>query len=72
MGEKSRSTTVTNRMSEDNLENLPSIDDITGDNSELPSIDDFIVEEPITNRSNDPGKQGGFGSGEGQEEEEEE
>ena len=59
-------------MSEDNLENLPSIDDITGDNSELPSIDDFIVEEPITNRSNDPGKQGGFGSGEGQEEEEEE
>ena len=53
-------------MSEDNLENLPSIDDITGDNSELPSIDDFIVEEPITNRSNDPGKQGGFGSGERQ------
>ena len=58
-------------MSEDNLENLPSIDDITGENSELPSIDDFIVEEPVTNRSNNPGEQGGFGGGAGQEEEEE-
>ena len=62
---------------------LPSIDDFTEDNSELPSIDDlikeeelpsieeFVVEEP-TMRANDPGEQGGFGGGAGQEEGEEE
>ena len=64
-------------------ENLPSIDDFTEDNSKLPSVDDiikeenlpsieeFVVEEP-TMRANDPGEQGGFGGGAGQEEEIEE
>ena len=52
---------------------LPSIDDFAEDNSNLPSADDiikeenlpsveeFIVEEP-TMRANDPGQEGGFGS----------
>ena len=55
-------------MSDDNIENLPSNNDFFEEKNpeELPSIEEFITEEPITNRSNDPGKQGGFGSGEGQ------
>ena len=40
-------------MSDDNIENLPSINDFLERKSEeLPSIDDFIEKEPITNRSN--------------------
>ena len=60
---------------------LPSIDDFAEDNSnlpsaediikeeDLPSVEEFIVEEP-TMRANDPGEQGGFGGGAGKEEEE--
>ena len=61
-------------MSDDNIENLPSIDDFfEEENSEgLPSIEEFITEEPIANRANDPGEQGGFGGGAGKEEEEDE
>ncbi len=52
---------------------LPSIDDFAEDNSnlpsaediikeeDLPSVEEFIVEEP-TMRANDPGQEGGFGS----------
>ena len=62
---------------------LPSIDDFTEDPSELPSIDDiikeedlpsveeFMVEEP-TMRGNEPGKDGGFGGGANNNNEEEE
>ena len=62
---------------------LPSIDDFAEDNSnlpsaediikeeDLPSVEEFIVEEP-TMRANDPGEQGGFGGGAGKEEEEKE
>ncbi len=65
---------------------LPSIDDFAEDNSnlpsaediikeeDLPSVEEFIVEEP-TMRANDPGEEGGFGSQgshDPQEEEEEE
>ena len=32
-------------MSEDNIENLPSIDDYKDNSEELPSVDEFIVEE---------------------------
>ena len=32
-------------MSEDNIENLPSIEDYKDDSEELPSVDEFIVEE---------------------------
>jgi hypothetical protein len=48
---------------------LPSVDDLIKE-EELPSIEEFVVEEP-TMRANDPGEQGGFGGGAGKEEEEE-
>ena len=32
-------------MSEDNIENLPSIEDYKDNSEELPSVDEFIVEE---------------------------
>ena len=61
---------------------LPSIDDFTEDPSDMPSIDDiikeedlpsveeFVVEEP-TMRANDPGEDGGFGGGANNKQEEE-
>ena len=32
-------------MSEDNIENLPSIEDLNNNSEELPSVDEFISEE---------------------------
>ena len=49
-------------MSDDNIENLPSIDDYLEESTDLPSVEEFIEEEPITMRANDPGEEGGFSS----------
>jgi len=46
-GEKSQSTKITHNMSEDNIENLPSIEDYKDNSDELPSVEELITEQEL-------------------------
>ena len=46
-GEKSQSTKITHNMSEDNIENLPSIEDYKDNSDELPSVEELVTEQEL-------------------------